>query len=374
MREQGAGDHKDTVKLGVERFRAVRRELEASVLPLASSLDGRRFTFQASLHGLEVRLGGYVVVEHEDSSRLGQVLALEPARADGAEIDLPAEDETQAALRSSVAIRFARGEGALLEGDDAPFHDAMVRAATPDEVRGWTERARRRDAVLEIGELALSEGVPAGLDAGGFDRHTFLCGQSGSGKTYSLGVVLEQLLATTGLRIVVLDPNSDFVRLGTDQGGRRPGGRRALPAGGGHDRGPLRARDGRAAAADPPRGDRSRRPGGAAAPGPGRRSRGARRAQRAAGRGPPHDGRGDGRLRSGRSGSGSRCAPATSASSGSASGRAGSPARRSTRSAIPASAASSWTSGRSRPPTSRRWPPRRCSASCGAAGRSATRS
>ena len=141
MSEQGAGDHKDTVKLGVERFRAVRRELEASVLPLASSLDGRRFTFQASLHGLEVRLGGYVVVEHEGSSRLGQVLALEPARADGAEIDLPAEDATQAALRSSVAIRFARGEGALLEGDGAPFHDAMVRAATPDEVRGWT-RAR----------------------------------------------------------------------------------------------------------------------------------------------------------------------------------------------------------------------------------------
>jgi DNA helicase HerA-like ATPase len=57
--------------------------------------------------------------------------------------------------------------------------------------------------------------VPARLDAGGFDRHTFLCGQSGSGKTYSLGVVLERLLLETGLRIVVLDPNSDYVRLHT---------------------------------------------------------------------------------------------------------------------------------------------------------------
>ena len=57
------------------------------------------------------------------------------------------------------------------------------------------------------------EVVPARIDAGGFDRHTFLCGQSGSGKTYSLGVVLEQLLLNTELRVVVIDPNSDFVRL-----------------------------------------------------------------------------------------------------------------------------------------------------------------
>ena len=55
--------------------------------------------------------------------------------------------------------------------------------------------------------------MPFALDAGGFDRHTFFCGQSGSGKTYSLGVVLEQLLLETSLRIVILDPNSDMARL-----------------------------------------------------------------------------------------------------------------------------------------------------------------
>lgn len=40
-----------------------------------------------------------------------------------------------------------------------------------------------------------------------------LCGQSGSGKTYSLGVILEQLLLHTSLRILIIDPNSDYVRL-----------------------------------------------------------------------------------------------------------------------------------------------------------------
>ena len=46
------------------------------------------------------------------------------------------------------------------------------------------------------------------------NRHTFWCGQSGSGKTYALGVLLERVLLTTRLPMVVFDPNSDFVRLG----------------------------------------------------------------------------------------------------------------------------------------------------------------
>ena len=46
-------------------------------------------------------------------------------------------------------------------------------------------------------------------------RGTRSCaGSPGSGKTYSLGVLLEQVLAETRLRVVVLDPNSDYVGLG----------------------------------------------------------------------------------------------------------------------------------------------------------------
>lgn len=57
-------------------------------------------------------------------------------------------------------------------------------------------------------------GAPAELNPAKLNRHTFWCGQSGSGKTYALGVLLEQVLLHTKLPLVVLDPNSDFVHLG----------------------------------------------------------------------------------------------------------------------------------------------------------------
>lgn len=55
---------------------------------------------------------------------------------------------------------------------------------------------------------------PAFLTPSRLNRHTFWCGQSGSGKTYALGVLLEQVLLHTSLPLIVLDPNSDFVHLG----------------------------------------------------------------------------------------------------------------------------------------------------------------
>ncbi|MEK8227769.1 hypothetical protein NKG05_19185 [Oerskovia sp. M15] len=46
----------------------------------------------------------------------------------------------------------------------------------------------RERATLRIGELHHSRGhVQALLQPHRFNRHTFLCGQSGSGKTYALG-------------------------------------------------------------------------------------------------------------------------------------------------------------------------------------------
>ena len=192
-------------------FRASRRELERSILPLATSVDGRRFTFQAPAHDLALQVGGYVVLETGGPSRLGQILALELGV-----FEAPGLQE------GTMQVRHVRGEGTVLDVGEEPFHDATVRAASGEDVRAWLERTAKPRARLPIGTLALAGGVPQELDAGGFDRHTFLCGQSGSGKTYSLGVILEQLLAETSLRMVILDPNSDFVRLGELRDGADP--------------------------------------------------------------------------------------------------------------------------------------------------------
>jgi uncharacterized protein len=197
---------------GFEAYRSLRRELEEGVLRIASSIDGRTFSLQASLHGLDLEVGGYVVVETGDGPLLGQVLELGMEVVEGPEVDLPTADGR--AARAVVQVRGARGSGIVLEGSRVAFHDSPLRRATADEVAAWLERAAPARARLPIGELSLVPGVGFALDAGGFGRHTFLCGQSGSGKTYSLGVMLEQLLLETELRIVVLDPNSDFVRLG----------------------------------------------------------------------------------------------------------------------------------------------------------------
>jgi len=178
-------------------------------------LKGLSVSTSAGIH-----IGGYVVLNGDGTPRLGQVLTLELDQL-STELMLPAglgasENRTQ------VLIRYARGEGIILEGEPAPFHDVLVRVATGTDVQAWLQHGQRRYAQLRLGELALAAGVLCLADASGFNRHTFLCGQSGSGKTYSLGVILERLLLETDLRMVVLDPNSDFVRLGKVREGGDP--------------------------------------------------------------------------------------------------------------------------------------------------------
>jgi uncharacterized protein len=86
--------------------------------------------------------------------------------------------------------------------------------ASDEDLAAYVE-ATARGPLLRVGTARRAGGGGAVvLRAGGFNRHTFFCGQSGSGKTYALGVVLERLLLETSLKMIVLDPNGDYVRLG----------------------------------------------------------------------------------------------------------------------------------------------------------------
>ena len=191
----------------ISRYRSIREQIERNTLALATSLDGESFEVQASMHDLQLRRGGYVMLEGERRTWLGEITDL---RSDSVTVGV----DTSPGASASVLIRVAHGAGRVLDPDGTTFHDAAVRPALPQEVGTWFERTRPDRAGLTIGELVCAAGVPVQLDGGGLNRHTFMCGQSGSGKTYSLGLLLEQVLAETSLRVVILDPNSDYVGLG----------------------------------------------------------------------------------------------------------------------------------------------------------------
>jgi uncharacterized protein len=158
----------------------------------AWSVDGTTFRYRGHL-GAGLRLGGFVALATPGGEELGQVLSQEAVEEDGQ--------------------RLLAGTGRLLgrRRTPAPFEDAAV---TPAPTDGIGDLVAGAAAPLQLGRLRSAEGVPAVLDARGFNRHTFLCGQSGSGKTYSLGVLLEQLMLHTRLPLLVLDPNGDHVHLG----------------------------------------------------------------------------------------------------------------------------------------------------------------
>ena len=212
----------------------ILKELQELVplLSVAYSTDGRTFGYEAPL-SMSIPVGSYVALSVQNGGEyLGQVVTKEVSIRQGAEIGLELDPSLNALLPQGIHFssshtyplqrRYAHGSGVILgklENDgyvpttsEDSFQSADLTPATGRLVAQYLSREGR--ASLDVGRaLYTDERVRAALRAEGFDRHTFLCGQSGSGKTFALGVILERLLLETDLRIVILDPNSDFVRL-----------------------------------------------------------------------------------------------------------------------------------------------------------------
>jgi DNA helicase HerA-like ATPase len=235
-------------------------ELRRSVLsrlsppPLAWSADGRSFGMGCSVDH-DVVPGDYVTLALSDGRRvLGRLLSksveeIEGARWSGDPTALVGDEDASdgAALSVSMALRLrtARGEGAIVgqlsdgaSGTDVvlgavdPFDEAVIERASPDVVARLLDRLDADRPTLVVGAVDAGGGalLPARIRTSGFNRHTFVCGQSGSGKTFSLGVLLERLVVETTLRIVVLDPNGDFVRIGELRSDAQVDATRRIPA------------------------------------------------------------------------------------------------------------------------------------------------
>ena len=68
------------------------------------------------------------------------------------------------------------------------------------------------DSGLEIGSLITRSSVPVNLDPNGLRRHLAIIAQTGAGKSFLSGLVIEQLLQLGGT-VLIFDPNSDYVRM-----------------------------------------------------------------------------------------------------------------------------------------------------------------
>jgi len=164
---------------------------------MVSSPDGRAFRFEGA-RGSWLEPGAFATLRADADPQLGQLDAVEhslggSAAGSGRLLGTLAPDGTLDPLRAHA------------------FDTAEFSVAESSAVEALQRQAR---ATLEIGSYLTTDATPARLLAHRFNRHTFWVGQSGSGKTYALGVVLEQLLVHTALPVVVFDPNADFVRLG----------------------------------------------------------------------------------------------------------------------------------------------------------------
>jgi len=105
--------------------------------------------------------------------------------------------------------------GFLMDGTVRQARSAVVPGtpvfAAPDAL---LRRYFSRDEAgsITLGTLINRQGVEVKLDPNGLSRHLAIIAQTGAGKSYLAGKVLEDLLGL-GATIIVLDPNSDYVQL-----------------------------------------------------------------------------------------------------------------------------------------------------------------
>ena len=217
----------DQVSLQDARAELYRR---FPVSAVAYSADGVQAQWAGPLE-LGLTIGATAIVERADGTRV--VLQIRDAaivEREGAELAVNIADGSLGAVAGSARIRpmlrAVSGSAVVLghltesfvpaaNAAVGAFGELPVRAATDSELTTIAAGLDGGQPTIVVGSHRQAAAVPARLRSKGFGRHTFMCGQSGSGKTYTTGVLFERLLASTGLPLVVIDPNSDHVHLGS---------------------------------------------------------------------------------------------------------------------------------------------------------------
>lgn len=144
---------------------------------------------------------------------LGEELTFDEARA-----ILEGLSPSPKIIGTADVLGYLTAGGAVRLPRHAPLPGQPVYLASDDFLR--TFFSENIDYGITIGNLINREGVEVKLNPNGLRRHLAIIAQTGAGKSYLAGLLLEQLL-TLGATILVFDPNSDYVMMRLSPDGHR---------------------------------------------------------------------------------------------------------------------------------------------------------
>lgn len=129
---------------------------------------------------------------------------------DGAQTVLEQAASLPPRVRAEATVLGFLMDGTVRQARSAVLPGAQVYPAPDELLRRFFSRDEA--ASITLGTLINRRGVDVKLDPNGLSRHLAIIAQTGAGKSYLAGKVLEDLLGL-GATIIVLDPNSDYVQL-----------------------------------------------------------------------------------------------------------------------------------------------------------------
>lgn len=185
------------------------------------------FTFVTNREIAPPRLE-YIVVQVEDPERgqkldvLAQVTKLSVSSR-LLDTSLSYNEVAQILTRISTSQPIIVGTAKVLgylEGSTVryPRHATMPGNAVTQAADDLLKRffSQDVDSGIDIGALINRDNVSVLLNPNGLRRHLAVIAQTGAGKSYTVGVILEKLLQLGGT-IVIFDPNSDYVKMRRDE-------------------------------------------------------------------------------------------------------------------------------------------------------------
>jgi len=120
-------------------------------------------------------------------------------------------------LATATVLGYLDSQGRVFLPRSTPLPGDKVFIA-PDELLERFFTRNIRDGIL-VGTLINRPRVEVKIDPNGLRRHLAIIAQTGAGKSYLAGILLENLLQIGGT-IIVFDPNSDYVCMRKDRNGK----------------------------------------------------------------------------------------------------------------------------------------------------------